>query len=254
MLGALLALAPHGACAAATASPSPAASPVASATPLPSPSVGAPPSSASPFASPTPLRPTASPTPRDALDPPAAAEARPPDHAYALPTAVIETRPRAFRTATREAPPVFVAPQAGTPPSDASLPDDAAAAPGRMPAARSTSTTVVFRTIARTAIEGFDLLVTYPLAAGDFAGSADQVQCTTIAGALLAANDHDDGTLRLLVASAQTLPSSLNITCRFTLAPGTVLDARTIAVAVREVASGGRVADRSLLTVAVDVR
>lgn len=123
-----------------------------------------------------------------------------------------------------------------------------------MPTGRgTTSATVVFRVVARTAIEGFDLRVTYPLAAGDFAGSADHVACSA-PGVTLIPNDFDNGTLKLIVASAQALPLPLAISCRFEIAAGARLDARAIGVQVAEVVVNGASSDTSLLTVAVDVR
>ena len=251
-----LRLAPSPSWAGSDPSPTPGSSPHAVPSPSPSP--------------PTPARATVTPkvtasprvaasvSPTPARSPLATAEALPTNARGsaldAAPDATIAApRPRAFRTPIRDVPPPFVAPQGAMPEApdagaDAESPSD------RLPAARGATVTVVFRTIARTAIEGFDLLVTYPLATGGFAGSADHVECVTASGALLAANDRDDGTMRLLVASAQTLPSPLAISCRYELAPGARLDARAIGVRVGEVSANGAAADASLLTVGVDVR
>jgi hypothetical protein len=113
---------------------------------------------------------------------------------------------------------------------------------------------VTFRAVARTALEGFNLLVTYPVDAGDFVGSADQVSCSTSGSVLFVANDHDDGAMNLIVASAQALPFPIAITCRFAIAAGAAIGPGSFAVHVAEVTSDARPGDPALLTVAVDVR
>jgi hypothetical protein len=127
-----------------------------------------------------------------------------------------------------------------------------APAPLRQPS-RGGTRTVVFHAIARTAIQGFDLFVIYPRDAGDFVGSGDGVDCRSTGGTLIP-NDRDDGTLRLIVASAQTLPFPLDVTCRFAVAAGAGIDARDIGVRVGEVTSNNARADPGLLSVSIEVR
>jgi hypothetical protein len=236
-----------------TTSPTPAPSRVATGSPsAPSPSVP------SPFATPARTATTASasqpakPTPallteRLAPPPPPAEEL----DAEPVATAVAP-HPRAFRTPERAAPPAFVAPQA-TPPPAPDEPLHEAPAAG-MPASPSTSALVVFRATARTALEGFDLRVTYPRALGSFAGHGHPAECNAGTGAAVTANDRGDGQLILLVASARTLPFPLDVFCGFTLAPGASLDAGAFAVRVAEVTSDTQRADPSLLIVNVVVR
>lgn len=165
--------------------------------------------------------------------------------------------PRVFRTPERAGGPAFVAPRAAAPDTGASdvgtgmgMPPPA---PMRQPA-RGGTRTVVFHAIARTALQGIDLRVTYPRDAGDFVGSADAVDCTAGGGGNFTPNDHDDGTMRLLVASAFPLTFPLDITCRFAVAAGASINARDIGVRVAEVTSNNVRADPGLLSVSVDVR
>jgi hypothetical protein len=113
---------------------------------------------------------------------------------------------------------------------------------------------VVFRATARTAIQGFDLLVAYPRALGTFAANGQAADCSAGTGALVVANDRADGQLRLVVASAQALPFPLDVFCRFALAPSAGLDPSAFDVRVAEVTSDNKAADASLLMINVVVR
>lgn len=236
----------------ATTTPSPGPSPSSPPTPTPVPLRTA---TAAPSAPPTAVSAAPSPT---ILPSPALAEEQRDDAVLdppppALPTALAPP-PRVFRTPVRLAPPAFVPPAAPVEPEAPADVESAPARPAAPPPARGGTATVTFRAIARTALEGFNLLVTYPVDAGEFVGSADQVSCTTAAGGLFIPNDHDDGTMNLIVANAQALPFPIAISCRFALAAGATIGSGSFAVHVAEVTSNGRTGDPSLLTVAVDVR
>ncbi len=163
---------------------------------------------------------------------------------------------RAFRTPERAGAPAFVAPRAVAPEAPAADAEGGGGMPAVAPMrpARSGTRTVVFHAVARTALEGFDLFVTYPRTAGDFVGSGDQVDCTTSGSGMLIGNDRDDGTMRLIVASAQTVSFPLDITCRFAVTAGAGIDRGDIGVRVGEVTSNGARGDASLLSVGVEVR
>ena len=232
----------------------------------PSPAATAPSPAASPSATQasairTPPRPTATST------------ARPATSATATPAAAIgpdedaseDTRPaatavapraaRAFRTPDRPGPPVFV-PNGGT--AEGAAPEGGAPGPmapaPRAPAARGGTALVVFRATARTAIEGFDVRVSYPRTIGQFSTDGQQADCNAGTGTLVVASDRGSGEMRLLVAGAQALPLPLDVFCRFAVTGGGGLDASQFAVRIAEVTSGGKRADLSLLIVNVVVR
>ncbi len=110
---------------------------------------------------------------------------------------------------------------------------------------------VTFRAVASTEVEDFDLKVIYPRAAGDFVGSGEGVECRTTGDATLFADDHDDGMLRLVVASNQPLTFPFDIVCRFSVDTQATLYSGLIAANVVEVTAGGAPADPSLLTVTI---
>jgi len=224
------------------------------------PSPAASPSASAPTATVTPPRPTTTPTKRPVAIATATAEALgdtdqiAPEEPAA--TAIAPRAARAFRTPERPAPPVFVpdggAPDAGGPAAEDAPPPRVGAAP-HAPAARAGTALVVFRATARTAIEGFDVRVTYPRSAGQFATDGQQADCNAGTGTLVVASDRGTGEMRLLVAGAQALPFPLDVFCRFAVTGGGV-DAGQFAVRVAEVTSGGHRADASLLIVNVVVR
>jgi len=223
-------------------------------------------SSAAPRSTPTCTMPSASPTPDRRADAASADESADAtgttvgtgaNDATAAPVATAAPGPpRAFRTPERSAPQAFVARDAGT------TADGGATAPvgpgggmGTRPSApRAQSGLVVFRATARTALEGFDLRVSYPPDTGSFGTAAQQPDCNAGSGAYVVANDRGTGELRLLVASASPLPFPLDVFCRFTLAGGSALDPSAFAVRVAEVTNDGKRADPSLLLVSIAVR
>jgi hypothetical protein len=83
---------------------------------------------------------------------------------------------------------------------------------------------------------GFDISVSHPVGVGSFVGLADAVQCRlqSPAGSFIA-NNTGSGLLRIIVADAVFLPFPFNVTCLFQTAPGEVLTADDLAVAVNEV-------------------
>lgn len=170
-------------------------------------------------------------------------------------TAVAPRAARAFRTPERPGPPVFV-PDGGA--ADGAAPEGRA--PGAMapaprgPAARTGTALVVFRATARTAIEGFDVRVSYPRTVGQFSTDGQQADCNAGTGTLVVASDRGTGEMRLLVAGAQALPLPLDVFCRFAVTGGGGVDAGQFAVRVAEVTSDGKRADLSLLIVNVVVR
>ncbi len=173
------------------------------------------------------------------------------------PVAPAVAPPRVFRTPERAGAPVFVAPDGAGAASDGGA-GPAASNGGGMGAApsapRARSGLVVFRTTARTALEGFDIRVSYPPDMGSFGTSGRQPDCNAGTGTLVVANDPGLGDLRLLVASASPLPFPLDVFCRFTLVGGSNLDPSAFGVRVAEVTSDGKRADTSLLLVSVAVR
>lgn len=237
--------------------PAPALTPAPAAT---APSPAASPSATAPTATVTPPRPTTTPTKRPVPSATATAAVSDddriaPEEPQPAATAVAPRAARAFRTPERPAPPVFVpdgggAPEAPAPDGDA--PPAMAPAP-RAPAARAGTALVVLRATARTAIEGFDVRVTYPRTLGQFATDGQQADCNAGTGTLVVASDRGTGEMRLLVAAAQALPLPLDVFCRFSVTGGGV-DAGQFAARVAEVTVNGKSADTSLLIVNVVVR
>lgn len=226
---------------AATVTPSP--RPTARATPRPSPS----PSTATAVVAPTPN---------------AAADDQDDD----VPTNMIPTADalpggdpvgevRAFRTPDRAAPPAFVAPDA-PPPASADDPDTDGAAPEPMPSPDQpyVATVTFHATAAADEIDGFELFVIYPRAAGTFVGTRTGIDCRNTGAGMLAADDQEGGTMRLLLASDQPLTFPLDIVCHFTVQPNASLTPRLIAVNVVQVSVGEERADPGSLTVSVSAR
>ncbi|MEO6028788.1 MAG: hypothetical protein ABIR79_18135 [Candidatus Binatia bacterium] len=175
----------------------------------------------------------------------------------AMPTAQpIQPRPpRAFRTPERAGDPAFVPPQGNAATGDtASDAEGAAAAAPNAAGQRATSGVVIFRATARTAVEGFDVRVTYPTSLGHFTATNNQVDCTGAAGAIVTASDRGNGELRLLVASAQALTLPFDVFCRFTVAAGARLSTGAFETRVAEVASNLKKADPGLVLIDVVVR
>jgi hypothetical protein len=119
---------------------------------------------------------------------------------------------------------------------------------------RSTSGLVVFRVTARTAVEGFDIRVSYPATVGAFGTATRPAACTAGTGLIVIANDRGTGAMQLLVASGQPLPFPLDVFCPFTLQPGAGIAAGDFGVRVAEVTSNGKRADLGLILVDVVVR
>jgi len=168
-----------------------------------------------------------------------------------LPTSPPGAAVRAFRTPEREAPPAFVAPQ-----SEPTANEDDQALDEPMPEGTHVPNqpyvgTVTFRAVAATDVEAFELVVIYPRSAGDFVGTGDRVECRKTGSAAMFADDHDDGMLRLLVASNEPLTFPFDIVCRFSVEPTATLYSALIAVNVAEVRAEGVGADPSVLTVTV---
>ncbi len=167
----------------------------------------------------------------------------------------IAPRPRAYRTPERAGGPVFMAPEGAA--RDTAAPEGmpAPAAPAaRAPAAQGGTSLVVFRATARTAIEGFDVRVSYPRSLGTFASNGQQADCNAGTGTLVIGSDRGSGELRLLVAGAQALPLPLDVFCRFARTGGGGLDAGQFAIRVAEVTSDAKRADPGLLIMNVVVR
>ncbi len=236
------------------AGPSPATSTPSSPTFVPSPPPTTPPRTPLPSVSPAPAA-TVVATPTTIPD--VSEEEIPGSQvpsAEALPTSPPVGAVRAFRTPERAAEPAFVAPQAEVPtdPGDTQAEDleNESMAPPDEPYVA----TVTFHALASTEVDGFDLFVIYPRSAGDFVGSRNGVDCRDTGNATLFADDHEDGTLRILVAGSGALTFPLDVVCRFTVAPNASLTSRLIAVNVAEVTAGGANADPSVLTVSVTAR
>ena len=170
--------------------------------------------------------------------------------ATSLPIGVVRT----FRTPERAAAPAFVAPHAEVPTDAGDTQPDDLETESMAPPDEPYIATVTFRAVASTAVDGFDLLVIYPHAAGDFVGSRNGVDCRQTGNATLFADDHEDGTLRILVAGRDALTFPFDVVCRFTVAPNASLTSRLIAVNVVEVSVGGERSDPSVLTVSVSAR
>jgi hypothetical protein len=174
--------------------------------------------------------------------------------AEALPTSPPVGAVRAFRTPERAAEPAFVAPHAEVPPDAGDTQPDDLAPESMAPPDEPYIATVTFHAVASTEVDGFDLFVIYPRAAGDFVGSRNGVDCRENGNATLFADDHEDGTLRILVAGSGALTFPFDVVCRFTVAPNASLTSRLIAVNVNEVSAGGKQADPSVLTVSITAR
>jgi hypothetical protein len=172
----------------------------------------------------------------------------------ALPSVAPVGPVRAFRTPERAGPAPFMAPR-GAPPAVADDTQPAEPATESMPPPdRPRVATVTFVAVASSELEGFQLVVIYPRAAGDFVGSGNGVDCRKTGDGRLVANDHDDGTLNLFVASANALTFPLEVVCRFTVGANANLDAGLIAVNVAAVSAGGKGGDPSVLSVSVSAR
>lgn len=234
---------------------------------LPSPAASA---QSSPTFAPSPPPPTPRRTPRSSASPEAAANVDPtpveiPDvqgdeasigempSPQALPTSPPVGAVRAFRTPEREAEPAFVAPRIELPAdTDGTQPGEPA--PTMPPPDRPYIATITFRAVASTEIDGFDLVIIYPRSAGNFVGSGAGVDCRKTGDATLFVDDHEDGMLRLLVASSRALTFPFDVVCRFTVSPNATLPARLIAVNVADVTMGSEHGDPSALTVSVIAR
>jgi hypothetical protein len=221
-----------------------------------------------PSARPTAVRPTLRPTPSpepaddadptEDVDPTPYATSKPREeegsvHEMAPPPALPTSAPaaavRAFRTPERDDPPAFVAPEPEAPGDEA--PDDQPTPQSMAPMDREYIATVTFHTAASTDVDGFELLVIYPLSAGDFIRGETGVDCKKTGNAMLFADDRGGGTLHLLVASNQPITFPFDIVCRFTVAPNAALPSRLIAVNVLEVVNARAPVESSALTVTV---
>lgn len=131
--------------------------------------------------------------------------------------------------------------------------------PGATPAATATppgtlGTKARFTITAAEPLFGFQLAITYPIAKGSFAGSGRLVQCSTPSREIFVKNDHDDGTLELLLANAFSLAFPVIIDCTFDAGGGAGVSASELVVTGKEVTDEmGLVGDPSTLTVAIDV-
>jgi hypothetical protein len=171
--------------------------------------------------------------------------------AQALPSVAYVGAVRAFRTPERAAPPPFVEPRV-EPPSvaDDTLGEEPATEP-IPPPDHPRVATVTFSAVASSELEGFELGVIYPRAAGDFVGSGNGADCRTPGDGRLVANDHDDGRLNLFVVSTHALTFPLEIVCKFTVEANVNLNAGLIAVNVVAVSAEGTGGDPSALSVSV---
>jgi hypothetical protein len=172
----------------------------------------------------------------------------------ALPTSPPVGAVRVFRTPERAAPPAFVAPRVELPAGADDTQLDEPATQSMPSPDRPYIATVTFRAVASTELDGFDLVIIYPRAAGDFVGSRNGVDCRKTGDATLFADDHEDGMLRLVVASNHALSFPFDVVCRFTVESNATLHARLIAVNVAEVTTGSARGDPSVLTVSVSAR
>lgn len=161
---------------------------------------------------------------------------------------------RVFRTPERDAPPAFLAPRVELPAGANDTQLDEPAIESMPPPDHPYIATVTFRAVASTELDGFDLVVMSPRAAGDVVGSRNGVDCRKTGDATLFADDHEDGMLRLLVASTRALTFPFDVVCRFTVESNATLHARLIAVNVAEVTTGSKRGDPSALTVSVSAR
>jgi hypothetical protein len=141
-------------------------------------------------------------------------------------------------------------------PSTTSTPGAATATPGVNPTATPTPTgggqvNVGFEVASSAGVQGFDLRIAYPSAAGSFTGSGENVACTTTAAGSFIKNDNDTGTLTLIVANASNLTFPITFSCTFD-ATGS-LAAGDLTVTVREVTQNGAPGDTTVLTVTPSV-
>ena len=137
--------------------------------------------------------------------------------------------------------------------ADGTQPDEAGTEP-MPPPDQPYIATVTLRAVASTEVDAFELVIIYPRSAGDFVGNRNGVDCRKTGDATMFADDHEDGMLRVLVASPRALTFPFDIVCRFTVAPNATLTSRLIAVNVAEVTFGNQPADASALTVSVSAR
>lgn len=110
---------------------------------------------------------------------------------------------------------------------------------------------VRFQLESTAALQGYHLEITYPLAAGGFAGSADAVQCTSSGSGAFVVNDRDDGTMAVIQAHIAALTFPLVVTCRFEQANGATLQPSDLGVTVVEVVENGAAGDVGDLAVTV---
>ncbi len=115
-----------------------------------------------------------------------------------------------------------------------------------------TSSTVVLELTAPALLQGIDLRVAYPTSAGNFAGSGEDVACTTDSDATFVKNDTDSGHLALLFASPTAMAFPVHVTCTFDEWPGHTLVPDELTPTVGEVTTGGTAGDPATLHVRVD--
>lgn len=115
-----------------------------------------------------------------------------------------------------------------------------------------TSSTVALELTATAVLQGVDLRVAYPTSAGNFAGSGEDVACTTDSDATFVKNDTDSGHLALLFASPTAMAFPVHVTCTFDEWPGHTLTPDELTSTVGEVTAGGRAGDPARLRVRVD--
>src|SRR5690349_2014930 len=97
-------------------------------------------------------------------------------------------------------------------------------------AAVTTAVDLVFHFEATAELQGFQLEVSYPLTKGGIAGSADGTQCSSNGDGFFIVNDHDDGTMALIQASAVALTFPIEIRCRFDQNAGETLESADVGV------------------------
>lgn len=139
----------------------------------------------------------------------------------------------------------------------APVPTQTAGAPDPTPTATGggapTDQTVTFSLAATEAVEGFKITVTYPTAKGNFAGSADAVECTTSGDGIFVPNDNDNGSLQLVAAKVPgTLTFPQTITCTFE-ATSTLAASDLTATVSETTQNGGQAGDPTVVTVTTGV-
>lgn len=139
----------------------------------------------------------------------------------------------------------------------APVPTQTAGAPDPTPTATGggapTDQTVTFSLAATEAVEGFKITVTYPTAKGNFAGSADAVECTTSGDGIFVPNDNDNGSLQLVAAKVPgTLTFPQTITCTFE-ATSTLAASDLTATVTETTQNGGQAGDPTVVTVTTGV-